>query len=249
MQTTNTIHQAVQAHYAARAIEGDSCCGADAACCGGETSFYSLDEVAGLPGETAGFSLGCGNAVSAARLQPGETVLDLGSGGGLECFIAARQVGAAGRVIGIDMTPAMLQRARDSAARMGIANVEFRDGFIEALPVQDASVDVVISNCVINLSPDKPAVLREMWRVLKPGGRIAISDVVSRGVIPEAVRGDAALWSACAAGALPVEEWLGGLESLGFEAVSVEANGEDFDWLKAVPEGQPFSAIVSAYKP
>jgi len=132
---------------------------------------------------------------------------------------------------------------------MGYANAEFREGYIESVPVESGTADVVISNCVINLSPDKPAVLAEMWRILKPGGRIAISDVVTNGQIPEAVKSDMSLWSSCAAGALPVEEWRSGLEVLGFEQILIVSNEEDHEWLESIPEGQPFSAIITAVKP
>jgi SAM-dependent methyltransferase len=243
MQTKpDTIHTAVQDHYAERARQGG-------ACCSPEPQFYSIDEVEGMPEDVANFSLGCGNAVEAARLQTGETVVDLGSGGGLECFIAAKQVGDQGRVIGVDMTPDMLARARQAAERMGFDKVEFRRGLIEDLPIADETADVVISNCVINLSPDKNAVLAEVWRVLKPGGRIAVSDIVTRGEIPAEQRSDMALWSACASGALSVEKWTAGLAALGFEAVRIEPNEEKPTWLDAIPEGVPFSAAIFARKP
>ncbi len=238
----NQIHTAVRDHYAERARQGSACCDPDPV-------FYSSDEIAGLPDEVANFSLGCGNAVEAARLQPGEVVIDLGSGGGLECFIAARQVGAEGKVIGIDMTPDMLARARSSAERMGFQNVLFRQGYIEDLPLEDRIADAIISNCVINLSPDKNAVMAEMWRVLKPGGRIAISDVVTQGEIPADQRADMDLWSECASGALPVKSWRDGLRELGFEDVRIEHNGEGHDWLERIPLGTPFSATILATKP
>jgi SAM-dependent methyltransferase len=226
----DTIHSAVREHYASRAISSTSCCGpSDQAsdCCGSESSFYNPDLIANLPEDVADFSLGCGDAVSLAALQPGEVVVDLGSGGGLECFIAARQVGGTGHVIGVDMTPEMLARARQAAERMGLWNVEFREGYIEDMPVENESVDAIISNCVINLSPDKSLVLREMHRVLKPGGRIAI---------------------ACASGALPVDEWEVGLRGLGFVEVSIEPNGQTHEWLSKLPIGMPFSAAITARK-
>jgi arsenite methyltransferase len=247
----NTIHSAVREHYTARAEESASCCtptDATSSCCSSETSFYSPDLVANLPEDVADFSLGCGDAVSLAALQPGEVVVDLGSGGGLECFIAAKQVGPSGYVIGVDMTPEMLARARQAGERMGLSNVEFRKGYIEEMPVEDASVDVIISNCVINLSPDKSQVLREMQRVLKPGGRIAISDIVTKGEIPDNLKMNMELWSACASGALPVTEWEEGLRNLGFLDVKVEPNGQTHEWLSKLPVGLPFSASITARK-
>lgn len=241
------IRTAVRAHYAARAEQSDSCCG-DACGCGTEASFYSPVEILDLPEDVAAFSLGCGNAVGGADLQPGETVVDLGSGGGLECFIAARAVGSQGRVIGIDMTPEMLTRARTAAVRMGLPNVEFREGYIEALPVVSGTVDVVISNCVVNLSPDKPAVLAEMHRVLKPGGRIAISDVVAGSSVPEESRADLQLWSSCASGALSVEEWQRGLSELGFDDVRISARLGDDSWSAVIPDAGLFSALITASK-
>ena len=175
-------------------------------------------------------------------------MVDLGSGGGLECFIAAKQVGETGHVIGVDMTPEMLSRARQAGERMGLGNVEFREGYIEDIPVESDSVDVIISNCVINLSPDKSLVLREMQRVLKPGGRIAISDIVTKGQIPDALKSNMELWSACASGALPVAEWEEGLRGLGFVDIRIEPNGQTHEWLSKLPFGMPFSAAITARK-
>ena len=245
--SSNSILAAVRLHYAARAEQGDSCCG-DGDCCGTEVTFYSTDETIALPQDVATFSLGCGNAVGGADLQPGETVLDLGSGGGLECFIAARLVGEGGRVIGVDMTSEMLDRSRAAAGRMGLANVEFREGLIESLPVETAAVDVIISNCVINLSPNKPAVLAEMQRVLKPGGRLAISDVVSRDAVPDEFRRDMSLWSSCASGALSLMEWKQGLLELGFEDIRIAARADDDSWSAILPETELFSALITARK-
>ncbi|HNB51887.1 MAG TPA: arsenite methyltransferase [Anaerolineales bacterium] len=250
-QTSNPIRDAVREHYAARAVSSTSCCSpADNSsdCCGPESKFYSLDLIAELPTDVAEFSLGCGDAVSLAALQPGETVVDLGSGGGLECFIAAKQVGETGHVIGVDMTPEMLTKAREAGARMGLANVEFREGFIEEMPVEGGTVDVIMSNCVINLSPDKPRVLGEMHRVLKSGGRIAISDIVTKGQIPDALKVDMELWSACASGALPVAEWEEGLQTLGFTDIQIVPNGQTHEWLSKLPVGMPFSAAITARK-
>ena len=176
-QNPTPIHESVREYYAAQARSSGSCCGPDASsCCGPaqKNALYPAELITTLPEDVADFSLGCGDPISLAGLKPAETVLDLGSGGGLDCFLAARQVGNAGSVIGVDMTPEMLARARASAARMGVRNVEFRQGYLESLPVEDGCVDVVISNCVINLSPDKPAVFHEVFRVFetgRPGGR------------------------------------------------------------------------------
>lgn len=251
LQTSNPIRDAVREHYAARAVSSTSCCSPSSEssdCCGPESKFYSLDLIADLPADVSDFSLGCGDAVSLAALQPGETVVDLGSGGGLECFIAAKQVGETGHVIGVDMTPEMLARAREAGARMGLANVEFREGYIEQMPVADATVDVIMSNCVINLSPDKPRVLGEMHRVLKSGGRIAISDIVTKGQIPNVLKANMELWSACASGALPVAEWEDGLRELGFTDIQIVPNGKTHEWLSKLPLGMPFSAAITARK-
>jgi arsenite methyltransferase len=184
-----------------------------------------------------------------AKLQPGETVLDLGSGGGLDCFLSAREVGESGRVIGVDMTPEMLKRARLSAIRMGVKNVEFREGFLENLPVDDKSIDAVISNCVINLSPDKPQVFREIFRSLKPGGRLAVSDTVTDGPLPEALKKDMQAWGACVSGALDKQEYISGLVAAGFSAVSVQPKNFDDPMADAKPAGMVYSAILLARKP
>ena len=244
--TPTSVHTSVREHYAERARQNDSCCGPS---CGCGADLYDVKLISDLPPEIAGFTLGCGDPITLAELQPGETVLDLGSGGGLDCFLAARQVGPDGQVIGVDMTPEMLTKARANAARLGVANVEFRDGYLEALPVADASVDVVISNCVINLSPDKPQVFREVYRVLKPGGRVAVSDIVTNGQLPEAVGRSMAAWGACVAGALNVRDYTGGLAEAGFDAVRVLPKNETDRALAALPIGLPFSAVVTGRKP
>jgi SAM-dependent methyltransferase len=201
-----------------------------------------------LPEDIANFSLGCGDPITLAELQPGETVLDLGSGGGLDCFLAAQKVGGDGKIIGVDMTPEMLERARASAVRLDVHNVEFREGYLEALPVEAGTVDVVISNCVINLSPDKPQVFREVFRVLKAGGRVAVSDIVSNGPLSPALRGTEA-WGACIAGALDVDEYTAGLTAAGFVDVKVQPKDGSGKVLSALPFGLPFSATVTAHKP
>jgi SAM-dependent methyltransferase len=168
-----------------------------------------------------GASAGCGNPTALAELQPGEVVLDLGSGGGIDCFLAAKKVGPAGRVIGLDMTPDMIMLAQRNAKKVGATNVEFRYGEIEDIPLPDESVDAVISNCVINLSPDKDAVFREVYRVLRPGGRMSVSDIVLYGEIPAAIRDSLAAWASCLAGALDESDYLGKIRAAGFADVAV----------------------------
>lgn len=181
---------------------------------------YSAAELAALP-EGANLGLGCGDPTADADLRPGQTVVDLGSGAGVDCFLAARRVGPAGRVIGVDMTDAMLARARENAARGGFTNVEFRQGEIEALPVESSIVDRVISNCVINLAPDKARVFAEAYRVLKPGGSITVSDVVSIGAIPDSARADLEAWAGCTVGALEKRAYLDVVRAAGFSEVTV----------------------------
>jgi arsenite methyltransferase len=185
------------------------------------TRFYSAEEWAQLPDTVTGASLGCGNPLAIAGLQPGEVVLDLGSGGGIDCFLAAKQVGPEGRVIGLDMTPDMIKLARRNAKKMGVTNVDFRFGEMEDMPLPDGSVDVIISNCVINLSPDKDAVFREAYRVLQPGGRLSVSDIVVDGDLPQFIRNRLAAWAGCIAGALDEQVYLGKIRAAGFEQVEV----------------------------
>jgi len=252
----NPIRESVREHYAERARTSTSCCGPDDCCDTGE-AIYDVELLTDLPADVSGFSLGCGDPISLAALQPGETVIDLGSGGGLDCFLAARQVGPQGRVIGVDMTPEMLEKARAAAGRLGAANVEFRQGYLEALPLEDNTADVVISNCVINLSPDKPQVFREIFRVLrpgdrasgKPGGRLAVSDIVSRGPLPESVQRDLEAWGACVAGALSVADYERGLAEAGFAGIRIEARAEGDASLDEFAQGLVFSASITARKP
>lgn len=229
-------------HYSREARTGSTCCGPS-------NTLYPQELLTELPGDIAGFSLGCGNPITLAGLQPGETVLDLGSGGGLDCFLAARQVGEGGRVIGVDMTPEMLERARESARRLEFKNIEFREGYLERLPVKDNSIDVVISNCVINLSPDKPQVFREVFRVLKPGGRLAVSDTVTNGPLPESLRKDMEAWGGCIAGALEVREYTDELARAGFEEVAVQPKDEAAQASCCAPGQAVFSATITARKP
>jgi arsenite methyltransferase len=230
------MREEVRERYAraARAVTTGSgqaaCCGeGDAACCGdGEevgaafgASLYSADEQGELPAEAVAASLGCGNPIAVAHLRAGERVLDLGSGGGIDVLLSARRVGPTGFAFGVDMTGEMLDLARANAAKSGVENVEFLKGTIEDLPLPDASVDVVISNCVINLSTDKPAVLAEMFRVLTPGGRIGISDVVAEDQLSAADRADRGSYVGCIAGALSKSEYLVGLAAAGFTEAEV----------------------------
>ena len=200
-----------------------SCCGSDEkqACCG-PTALYSAEQLTGIPGNIAEASLGCGDPTAIAALKRGEVVLDLGCGGGLDCFLAARRVSKKGRVIGLDMTPDMVQLATENARKMGTTNVEFRLGEMEKMPVDSGSVDVIISNCVINLSLDKDAVFREAFRVLKPGGRLAISDKALLAALPEILQDNPDAWSCCIAGAISKEDYLAKIRAAGFVDVTAE---------------------------
>ncbi len=221
------IKNYVKERYGRIARESASCCGPSAEGCDTGTSsaapaLYSPDELKQVPSEAAEVSLGCGNPTAIAALKDGEAVLDLGSGGGIDCFLAAQQVGPKGRVIGLDMTPDMIALARANAARAGLTNVEFRLGEMEKMPVEDASVDVIISNCVVNLSPDKGAVLQEAFRVLKPGGRLNISDMVLIRKLPDQVMRSLEQWAGCVAGALTVAEYRTRLQAAGFVDIALE---------------------------
>ena len=246
-ETLDPIRQSVRDHYATKAQSG-SCCDSGDCCDDISRGIYPQELLAELPADVSEFTLGCGNPIGIASLEKGETVLDLGSGGGLDCFLSAKRVGETGRVIGVDMTPEMIERARASAARLGIANVEFRHGYLESLPVEDASVDVVISNCVINLTPDKFAVFKEMASVLRPGKRVAISDVVSNGPVPQSLRENVEAWSDCLGGALEVKEWERGLREAGFENIRIEPKDAGSRTAAQMPPGAPFSAHITASK-
>jgi arsenite methyltransferase len=246
-QSTDPIRDSVREHYAAQARSGSSCCGDSSGSCDSKNTIYPVELLTSLPEDVANFSLGCGDPITVAALQPGETVLDLGSGGGLDCFLAAKKIGDSGHVIGVDMTPEMLTRARAAAVRLGVTNVEFREGYLEKLPVEDASVDAIISNCVINLSPDKPQVFREMLRTLRPGGRLAVSDIVTNGPLPEELQKNIEAWGACVAGALDVSDYITGLTDAGFTDVKVQPKGDASDLIEAAGmKGKIFSATITA---
>lgn len=247
--TGDQARETIREHYGEVARTNGSC-GCGTGCCGSSPGSsldlgYSEAEIGTLP-QGADMGLGCGTPLAFARLRAGETVLDLGSGGGIDCFLAARQVGAQGRIIGVDMTPEMLAKARDNAARTSATNVEFRLGAIEALPVADRSVDVVVSNCVINLSPDKAAVFREAFRVLRPGGRVAISDIVASEPLPREVSGDPAALAGCIAGAPPVEELRAHLVDAGFVDVEIDINDASRSFIKDWRPGSGAEHYVAA---
>ena len=264
------VKEIVQEKYGQAALrvvagEANSCCGASG--CGPETwdpitsDLYDEKQKAGIPAEALLASLGCGNPTALAELKAGETVLDLGSGGGIDVLLSAKRVGPTGKAYGLDMTGEMLSLARENQQRAGARNVEFLQGEIESIPLPDNTVDVIISNCVINLSADKDKVLREAFRVLKPGGRFAVSDVVIRGDVPDAVRQSMELWVGCVAGALKDTEYSGKLAAAGFEQVSIEPTrvysvedarqflGDDLAAMAAQMEGKVMSAFIRAVKP
>jgi arsenite methyltransferase len=267
------VREVVKEKYgqaALRAREGaaSSCCGTGtSSCCGPDpitSGLYETGETAALPKEAVNASLGCGNPTALAELKPGEIVLDLGSGGGIDVLLSARRVGPTGKAYGLDMTDEMLALARENQAKSGLTNVEFLKGEIENIPLPDASVDVIVSNCVINLSADKQRVLQEAFRVLKPGGRFAVSDVVVRGDVPEAIRKNIELWVGCVAGAMEEQEYIQKLERAGFAEIGVEPwrvykaeearsfieeSGLDYDSVAAQAEGKFMSAFVRARKP
>jgi SAM-dependent methyltransferase len=263
------IKEAVRERYAeiARNVQtpGSSCCyDGEAGSCGISANLYADDETGSLPEQAVLASLGCGNPTALAELREGETVLDLGSGGGIDVLLSARRVGPSGKAYGIDMTDDMLALARENQRKAGADNVEFLKGEIEHIPLPGDSVDVIISNCVINLSGDKNQVLREAFRVLKPGGRFAVSDVVTRGPIPEAIRSDVLLWAGCIAGALDENDYRMKLAAVGFEAIGIEptrvyriedarefltGKGIDVDAIAPAVDGKFMSAFVRATKP
>jgi SAM-dependent methyltransferase len=249
--------------------QGNACCGSTpSSCCSGgdpiTSNLYDQLQKDELPEAAVLASLGCGNPTALAELKPGEVVLDLGSGGGIDVLLSARRVSPGGKAYGLDMTDEMLELARENQRKAGVANVEFLKGEIESIPLPDNSVDVIISNCVINLSADKDRVLREAFRVLKPGGRFAVSDVVTRGEVPAEIRQNILLWAGCVAGALEENDYRAKLAAAGFEAVGVEPTrvyklddalsflkDKGLDLAKIGPrvEGKFMSAFVRASKP
>jgi arsenite methyltransferase len=269
---TDAIKDVVQAKYgeAARRVvagQSNSCCGA--AACGTDIDpitrdLYDHSQTSVLPEDAVKASLGCGNPTALAELKAGETVLDLGSGGGIDVLLSARRVGPTGKAYGLDMTDDMLALARENQKKAGVMNVEFLKGEIENIPLPDNSVDVIISNCVINLSADKSKVLREAFRVLKPGGRFAVSDVVVRGEVPDEIRRSLLLWVGCIAGALNDDEYVAKLTAAGFNSIEIEptrvysledarivlsGQGIDVDSIAPQVEGKFISAFIRATKP
>ena len=245
------VKETVRQKYAEAALRA----GNDKPCCCGSTkkvdpvssNLYDVSEIGALPEKAVLASLGCGNPTALAELKTGETVLDLGSGGGIDVLLSARRVGPRGKAYGLDMTDEMLVLARENQAKAGVANVEFLKGEIEAIPLPDASIDVIISNCVINLSGDKDKVLREAFRVLKPGGRFAVSDIVVRGEVPAEIRQNVLLWAGCVAGALQDTEYSSKLEAAGFVDVEIEPTrvydaGNTREWFKGL--GVPFESVA-----
>lgn len=278
MKITTTASQevkkAVRSYYsdAIKVKSEKSDCGCGSGCCNenprntaGKAALYEDPAFSDLPSEVTDISFGCGDPVTLASLLEGQTVLDLGSGGGIDCFLAGKKVGASGHVIGVDMTPEMIDRARSNLEKVGVDNVEFRLGEIEHLPVADATVDVVISNCVINLSTDKPQVFREVFRVLKPGGKLAVSDIVTDGELPEEVRKSLTAWAGCIAGAWDVKDYIAAIREAGFEQVASRPSYMDKELIRdAMNESQVevvkswdvedlqkkvYSAKVTAVKP
>ncbi len=288
-QTTSDIKEVVQERYGALAERqqkdqemANGCCGSiETSCCGptnvscGSDGYslqladqlYQAEELDTLPETVTNISLGCGNPTALASIKAGEVVLDLGSGGGIDCFIAAKAVGPTGRVIGVDMTDSMLALANQNKSKMGVTNVEFRKGEIENLPVENDQIDLIISNCVINLSPDKDAVFREAYRVLKPGGRLSVSDIVSEGHIPEALQANINAWAGCISGALDQADYLQRLQQAGFTKVEVQSRHsygienidlldkatqaalkKDVDWNDLPLDARLYSATIVAYK-
>jgi SAM-dependent methyltransferase len=268
------IKEVVREKYGQAALRvksgGSSCCGATASATGGgscdpiTSNLYDVSQIGQLPEEAVLASLGCGNPTALAKLNPGEVVLDLGSGGGIDVLLSARRVGPTGKAYGLDMTDEMLALANENKRKSGLENVEFLKGEIEKIPLPDNSVDVIISNCVINLSADKDKVLREAFRVLKPGGRFAVSDVVTRGEIVPEVRKSVLLWVGCVAGALEDTEYREKLSKAGFEQIDIEptrvyraedardilaAEGIDADAIAPQVDGKFMSAFVRAVKP
>jgi len=270
--STPDIKEAVREKYGQAALRvttgGSSCCGASAASPGQcdpiTSNLYDANQAGEIPETALQASLGCGNPTALAQLHPGEVVLDLGSGGGIDVLLSAKRVAPGGKAYGLDMTDEMLALARDNQRKAGVDNVEFLKGEIESIPLPDNSVDVIISNCVINLSADKDKVMREAFRVLRPGGRLAVSDVVVRGEVPVEIRRRVELWVGCIAGALKDSEYQGKLAAAGFEGIEIEPTrvykvedareflsgaGIDADTIADQMDGKFLSAFIRAKKP
>ncbi len=245
--SSQEIKEHVKKRYAEHAVRAQSSCGCDAGCCGAPPTAswaqqvgYTADELSNLPQEAVASSAGCGNPTAIAGLREEETVLDLGSGGGIDVILAAQKVGPKGKAIGVDMTDEMISLANRNAAEAGVRNVEFRKGDIEELPVEDDTVDVIISNCVINLAPDKDRVFAEAYRVLKPGGRLMVSDIVTEGDLPEHIKNDLDSWAGCVAGAMDSGEFMDKLREAGFT---------DVKELARRGSGRVYSAEIQGFKP
>jgi len=274
MTDEQTIKEEIKTRYGQAALQAQrqerrGCCGTGTVLEAGKldpitSGLYADQETATIPEDALRASLGCGNPTALAQIAPGETVLDLGSGGGIDVLLSARRVGPTGKVYGLDMTDEMLALARANQAKAGVENVEFLKGDIEHIPLPDNSVDLIISNCVINLSPDKDLVLAEAFRVLKPGGRLAVSDIVVRGEIPQAIRRSIELWAGCVAGALEEQDYVAKLTRTGFEQVSIEptrvytaadarelfeGTAIDLDAIAPAVDGKFISGFVRASKP
>ncbi len=264
-QSPTPIHETVQEHYAERIKNSASCCG-PSDCCSPSNILYPEQLLTTVPSDVANTSYGCGDPITLASLKPGQTVLDLGSGAGLDCILAAQKVGETGKVIGVDMTPEMIERAQANVKKVNLKNVEFRHGYLESLPVENNTVDVIISNCVINLSPDKEKVFTEAFRVLAPGGKLAVSDIVTEGQLPEPIKQSLSAWAGCVAGAVEAKDYIAMMESVGFTEITVKPVffdkatvdaaladiGGDFD-LSTIARDDIYKAVysakITAYKP
>ncbi|MBK8823028.1 MAG: arsenite methyltransferase [Anaerolineales bacterium] len=262
-QSPTPIHETVREHYAERIKSSASCCG-PSDCCSPNNILYPEQLLTTVPTDVSSTSYGCGDPITLASLKPGQTVLDLGSGAGLDCILAAQKVGETGKVIGVDMTPEMIERAQANVKKVNLNNVEFRHGYLESLPVENNTVDVIISNCVINLSPDKEKVFSEAFRVLAPGGKLAVSDIVTDGELPEVIRQSLSAWAGCVAGAVEAKDYIAMMESVGFTNISINPVFFDkqtvdsaLDEMKLDVTEYPrdavykavYSAKITAYKP
>jgi ubiquinone/menaquinone biosynthesis C-methylase UbiE len=256
MKDKEKVREQIRKKYSKIAVKGSSGCGCSSGCCGSDTAFnvndisknigYSESDLSDMP-KQANLGLGCGNPIAIAALKKGDVVLDLGSGGGFDCFLARRQVGETGLVIGVDMTPEMIKLARENARKSGYSNVEFRLGEIEHLPVADTSVDAIISNCVINLSFDKEKVFRETYRVLKPGGRISISDIVATAKLPDNIKHDIAMLAGCIAGAEYVENIRTMLQESGFKDINLRPKDNSKEILSAWIPNKNIEDFAASY--